>query len=75
MKINRRDKKLDSLIGKKVIIEFDDDDFVIGILGWQGAYDSNNGLKPFSYHVKKANGSHLCFKKSHVISVKEVNDE
>ena len=25
MKINRRDKKLDSLIGKKVIIEFDDD--------------------------------------------------
>lgn len=75
MEINRRDKKLDALIGKKVIIEFDDDDFVIGILGWQGDYDRNNGLLPFSYYVKKANGSHLCFKKSHVISVKEVNDE
>ena len=74
MKINRRDKKLDALIGKKVIIDFDDDDFVIGILGWQGAYDSNNGFKPFSYYVTKANGGHLFFRKSHVISVKEVND-
>lgn len=72
MKQNKRDKKLDSLLGKKVYICFYDGDYVIGILGWQDAYDPDTGIKPFCYYAKKANGSHLCFRKSHVKYVSEI---
>ena len=51
MKNNKRDAKLDSLLGKKVYLCFYDGDYVIGILGWQDAYDSETGLKPFCYFV------------------------
>jgi hypothetical protein len=70
---NKRDAKLDSLLGKKVyIIWNDDDDFDIGVLGWQGEYNPKTGLKPYCYYLKKANGLHTCFRKSHVKHVMEV---
>lgn len=75
MKNNKRDAKLDSLLGKKVYLCFYDGDYVIGILGWQDAYNSETGLKPFCYYVEKANGSHLCFRKSCVKYVSEIKED
>lgn len=78
MKNSRRDAKLDSLLGKKVYIiwndEDDDNDFDIGILNWQGEYNPKTGVKPFCYNILKANGSHLCFRKSHVKYIREVQE-
>lgn len=43
-----------------------------GILGWQGAFDHSNGLLPYRYHILLDSGVYYGFRKSHVISVKEV---
>ena len=73
MKQNKRDSKLDALLEKKVYIIFDDeDDFEMGVLHWQGEYNPKTGVKPFCYNIERANGSHLCFRKSHVKYIREV---
>ena len=73
--MNRRDEKLDSLLGKKVQLTFWDKIKATGILHWNGAYNPILGIKPFYYYITKFDGGHLSFRKSHVISVKEVHDE
>jgi hypothetical protein len=74
MKINRRDEKLDALLGKKVTITFRDKDEKTGILGWQGAFDYSNGLKSFCYYIKMDNGIYCSFRKTCVIHVREVKN-
>ena len=69
--MNKRSTKLDKYIGQKVTILFCDGDRYCGVLGWQGAYDSNNGLKPFSYYLQLKD-THLHFRKSHVRKIEVV---
>ena len=73
--INRRDEKLDSMLGKKVQVTFWDKTKASGILHWNGAYNPIKGLHPFCYYIQRVDGGHLSFRKSHVTSVKEVKSE
>ena len=72
MKNSKRDKKLDSLLGKKVEIIFDNQNAVKGRLGWQNFCAPDMGRKAFSYYIKKADGTCFSFRKSHVIYAREV---
>ena len=70
--MNRRCNKLDDQIGKRVKITFTDGDVREGVLDWQGRYNPDNGLKPFSYNLLLPAGNHVCFKKSNVKTVERV---
>ena len=74
MKINRRDEKLDALLGKKVTVTFWDKTEKTGIISWQGAFEPRNGLLPYRYHVLLDSGVYYGFRKSHVIHVREVKE-
>lgn len=74
MRINRRDEKLDALLGKKVTVTFWNKTEKTGILTWQDAFDHSNGLLPYRYHVLLDNGVYYGFRKSHVINVREVKN-
>lgn len=68
---NRRDKRLDALLGREVEITFIDNEKETGVIGW------NEHLEPLMiypqrYYLRLANGSHLTFRKSHVKIIKEV---
>lgn len=71
MKQNRRDKKLDALIGKEVQIVFWDGDIKEGVLEWNRQYwGLVFGSNKYSITDKK--GIPLFFRKSHVKKIKEV---
>ena len=70
MRINRRDKKLDALLGRTVEVTFIDDEKETGVLGWNEHLEPLM-LKPQHYYLRLASGSHLSFRKSYVKSVKE----
>lgn len=59
--ISHRDRKLDSLIGKKVIVVFTDGSITIGVLTYIEKFEEPDYLKPGYYHV-----SNISFRKSHV---------
>jgi hypothetical protein len=71
MRINRRDKKLDALLGRAVEITFIDDEKETGVLGWNEHLEPLM-LKPQHYYLRLASGSHLTFRKSYVKSIKEI---
>ena len=73
--MNRRSKKLDSYLGQKVVIVFWDDEEKIGMLGWQGNFDSNHPIHPFSYYLYLSDSTYYSFRKSHVKSIKGVYNE
>ena len=71
--MNRRSKKLDQYLNKRVEIIFADGDSRIGVLGW------NEHLEPLmiipqEYYLRNSDGIHLSFRKSHVKSIKEVRE-
>lgn len=71
MKQNRRDKRLDALIGKEVQIVFSDGEIKEGFLEWNRPYeglvfDSNK------YSITDKKGIPLYFRKSYVKKIKEV---
>ena len=71
MKINRRDNKLDRLLGKKVQIVFKDGDIGIGVLKWNERFTPETPWKPQSYYLDM-NGGKLFFRKGHVKSIQEI---
>lgn len=64
--ISHRDKKLDSLIGKKVIVVFTDGSIITGVLTYIEKFEEPDYLKPGYYHV-----SNISFRKSHVKAIFE----
>lgn len=68
---NRRDKRLDALLGRAVEITFIDDEKETGVLGWNEHLEPLM-LVPQHYYLRLVNGSHLAFRKSHVKSVKAI---
>lgn len=64
--ISHRDRKLDSLIGKKVIVVFTDRSITIGVLTYIEKFEEPDYLKPGYYHV-----SNISFRKSHVKAIFE----
>lgn len=69
--MNRRSEKLDQYLNKQVEITFIDGDSRIGVLGW------NEHLEPLilipqRYYLEYSDGRYVCFRKSHVKSIKEV---
>lgn len=69
--MNRRSEKLDQYLNKQVEITFNDGDIKIGVLGW------NEHLEPLMiipqrYYLRYSDETYLCFRKSHVKSIKEV---
>lgn len=72
--MNRRSEKLDQYLNKQVEIIFIDGDVESGILDW------NEHLEPYMllpqhYYLTKQDGLHLCFRKSHVKSIKKARDK
>lgn len=72
MKINRHDARLDSLLGKKVKIEFTDGDVRAGTLGWNERMESPSYMHPQMYFITTCTGMVVEFRKKHVKSVEEV---
>lgn len=68
---NRRDKKLDALLGREVEITFIDDEKETGVLGWNEHLEPLM-LIPQHYYLRLAGGTHLSFRKSYVKRVKEI---
>jgi hypothetical protein len=68
---NRRDKRLDALLGRAVEITFTDGEKETGVLGWNEHLEPLM-LVPQHYYLRLASGSHLSFRKSYVKSVKEI---
>lgn len=64
--IDHRDKKLDSLIGKKVTVTLFNGYQTTGALSYEERYGAPNYRKPGYYYV-----NHAGFRKSHVKSIKE----
>lgn len=58
---NHRDKKLDSLIGKNVIVIFTDGSTTAGVLTYIEKFEEPYWLKPGYYRV-----ADISFRKSHV---------
>ena len=75
MKINRRDKKLDALLGKKVWIEFKDGDSVRGVLHWNERFTPETPYHSQMYMLETVKGYLLEFRKGHVKSIKEIEEE
>lgn len=68
MSVNRRDKKLDALLGKVVEITFFNGEIATGVLEfnrpyWGLKFGSNQYSIPY-------NGTYLFFRKSHVKSIR-----
>ena len=72
MTYSKRDPHLDAMLGKKVYLIFNDMSCEVGFLGWSGAYDPNLGIKPFTYFLKKKDGTVICFRKSHLAFAREM---
>jgi len=64
--MSHRDKKLDSLIGKKVTVAFTDGSITIGVLTYIEKFEEPDYLKPGYYHVPGTS-----FRKSHVKAIFE----
>jgi hypothetical protein len=65
--MNRHNSKLDKFLGQEVTIEFKNNDIKKGLMGWNSAFNINYPyIKPFTYYLLLIDGSHLCFRKSHV---------
>lgn len=73
MKNSKRDEKLDALLGKEVIIRFDDIWEKRGVLKWQG-YCSTGEIRSFGYYLETDEHKRIFFRKSHVISAREVKE-
>ena len=71
--MNRRSEKLDKFLNKQVEITFIDGDIESGILGWNERLEPHM-LLPQHYYLKKRDRVHLCFRKSHVSSIKKVGE-
>lgn len=69
--MNRRSEKLDKFLGKQVEITFFDNDVRQGVLGWNEHLEPLR-IIPQRYYLTYSDGTHLCFRKSHVKSIKEV---
>lgn len=67
--MNRRDPKLDSLIGELVTVNFRDGDIKVGVL----EYDVPiiEGISRHEYSLYIFNSGRLYFKKSHVKGISE----
>ena len=78
MKINRRDKKLDALLGKKVQIEFTDGTFSSGVLRWNERFSTNTPYRSQTYYLELVTGKYSSeiveFRKGHVKSIKEIEE-
>jgi hypothetical protein len=68
--MNRRSKKLDQYLNKRVEITFVDGDSRIGVLGWNESLEPLM-LIPQQYYLRNSDGIYLSFRKSHVKSIKE----
>ena len=75
MKINRRDKKLDALLGKKVQIEFTDGTFASGVLHWNERFTPETPYHSQVYMLERVTGGLLEFRKGHVKRVMRVIKE
>lgn len=70
--MNRRSKKLDQFLNRKVEITFIDGDILTGILEFDRPYwGLKFGSNKYSITYKD---THLFFRKSHVKSIKEVKE-
>lgn len=69
----RRSEKLDKYLNKQVEITFIDGDSRIGVLGWN-EYLEPLMIIPQQYYLRYSDGTYLCFRKSHVKSIKEVRE-
>lgn len=75
MRINRHDKRLDELLGKRVEIEFVDGVVKEGILGWNEHFEPLR-IKPQMYYLTVSHGEYLrgmrfvSFRKGHVNSIR-----
>ena len=75
MKSTRRDKKLDSLLGKVVRVDFTDGSTITGVLGWVEAFQPPLYMKPFFYYIVPAHGNIVQFRKTYVKKVEVVRNE
>ncbi|ADL36282.1 hypothetical protein bpr_II345 (plasmid) [Butyrivibrio proteoclasticus B316] len=72
--MNRRDLKLDSLIGKKVRVVLFDDSSYEGILGFSEEFSEKYGYKkPNYYYIDgTTDDNNICFRKTHVKQTKAI---
>lgn len=70
--MNRRSKKLDQYLNKRVEITFFDGNIVTGVLEWDKPcwVGFEHGFN--KYTITSHDGTSLFFRKSHVKSIKEV---
>ena len=72
--MNRRSDKLDKLIGKSVIVTFQDGDEREGILEFNRPYWGLN-FGSNEYSLYKTNEATVFFRKSHVKRIRERNEK
>ena len=72
MKINRRDERLDDMLGKKVQIEFTDGTFASGVLHWNERFTPETPYHSQMYLLERVTGGVLEFRKGHVNHIEEI---
>lgn len=74
MRINRHDKRLDELLGKRVEIEFTDGDVYQGTLRWNRKFEAPLYIHSQMYYLEKKFETHgstiVSFRKGHVKSIR-----